>query len=172
MAVADRMWVCLGICASPACVRSYTLRHCMVQCLALCCIGVVRGGGDKKERKGLPHRQIWALEAPLVSQSQLLGSDGCLRSAVWCPFIHSLTSLPLSPSFAEHKASRGCGKCSCLCWLCCCFYRWWFCYPFLFSVSACLWEAGRMIMWGTMLWEGLNGRTFYWLERTVFFGSF
>lgn len=38
-----------------------------------------RESRDKKERKGLPHRQI---EAPLVPQSQLPGSDGCLRTAV------------------------------------------------------------------------------------------
>lgn len=38
--------------------------------------------GDKKEREGLPHRQIRDLEAPLVPQSQLPGSDGCLRSDV------------------------------------------------------------------------------------------
>lgn len=69
--------------------------------------------GDKKERKGLPHRQIWDLEAPLVPQSQLLGSDGCLRLAVWCPFIHGLTSLTLSPSFARRRASRGCRERSC-----------------------------------------------------------
>lgn len=81
-----------------------TLLHCMLQCPVLCCFRAKKGRREikkKKRKKGLPHRQIWDLWAPLVPQSQLPGSDWCLLSAVWCPFIHSLTSLPLSPSSAR-----------------------------------------------------------------------